>query len=376
MAQFDSKKNAVMHTILFTGGGSAGHVTPNIAIIQAFQRSGWKVHYAGSKHGIENDIIKRLGVDYYSIATGKLRRYFSWRTFVEPFAVLLGIYQAVRLCWKLKPDVIFSKGGFVAFPIVFGGWLNRIPVVIHESDLTPGLANRLSFPFASKVFVSFDDSQRNVPAKKILVTGNPIRESLLQGKKERGLALCRFNDKDPVLLIVGGGLGALRINQTVRAILPQLLETFQVAHVCGKGKVDSAVPDNDRYRQFEYIDEELADLFACSDLVLSRAGSNSLYELLRLQKPHLVIPLSRRASRGDQIINANFFARLGLTKVLYEENLTPDTLLQSILKAYANKNDQQQRLASYILPESNKIIYEELVRIASGDADQLQKDSL
>ncbi len=365
-----------MHTILFTGGGSAGHVTPNIAIIQAFQQSDWKVCYAGSKQGIERDIIKRLGVNYYSIATGKLRRYFSWRTFVEPFAILLGICQAIQLCWKLKPDVIFSKGGFVAFPIVFGGWLNRIPVVIHESDLTPGLANRMSFPFASKVFVSFDDSQHKVPAKKILVTGNPIRESLLQGKKERGLALCGFNDKDPVLLILGGGQGALRINQTIRTILPQLLETFQVAHVCGKGKVDSSIPNSERYQQFEYIDEELADLFACSELVVSRAGSNSLYELLRLQKPHIVIPLSRRASRGDQIVNANYFAQRGLTNVLYEEDLTQETLLQSILKAYANKNEQQQRLASYILPESNKLIYEELIRIASGDADQLQKDSL
>lgn len=365
-----------MQTILFTGGGSAGHVTPNIAIIEEFQAAGWNVVYIGSRKGLERAIIERLGVTYYVVTTGKLRRYFSWRTFVEPFAVFWGICQAIRLCWKLKPDVVFSKGGFVALPTVLGAWLNRIPVIVHESDLTPGLANKLSFPFAKKIFVTFSDTHQTLPAKKIKVTGNPIRKSLLQGAKERGLALCGFDNNKPVLLVVGGGQGSLKINIAIRNILPKLLENFQVAHVCGKGKVAADYSIKKGYRQFDYLNDELADIFACSDLVISRAGANSLYELLQLKKLHIVIPLAKDASRGDQIVNANFFAKQGLTNVLYQENLTDQSLYQMIEQVYNNRAEQQQRLANFTLPESNKIIFKELVQIASTRAQQLQKENV
>jgi UDP-N-acetylglucosamine--N-acetylmuramyl-(pentapeptide) pyrophosphoryl-undecaprenol N-acetylglucosamine transferase len=355
-----------MQTILFTGGGSAGHVTPNLALINEFQKAGWKVLYAGSKHGIERAIIERAQIPYFSVSTGKLRRYFSWQTLFEPFAILMGIFQAISLCRRVKPNVLFSKGGFVAFPIVVGAWLNRIPVIVHESDLTPGLANRMSFPFADKIFVSFGDNPTKLPSKKIRVTGNPIRESLAQGKKEQGLKYCQFSDQKPVLLILGGGLGAAIINQTIRSILPQLLETFQIVHICGKGKMDSTIAVDARYRQFEYLNDELADIFACSDLVISRAGANSLYELLYLKKPHILIPLSKRASRGDQIVNAQYFSQRGLSNVLYEEDLSGKSLLQLINTVYADKVEQEQRLINFVLPESNKIIYQELVQIAKG----------
>lgn len=351
-------------TILFTGGGTAGHVTPNLALIQSFLSAGWEVLYAGSTNGIERGIIERLQVPYYGIATGKLRRYFSWRTFVEPFAIIRGILQAYQVCRRTKPRVIFSKGGYVAFPIVLGAWLNRIPVVVHESDLTPGLANKLSFPFANKIFVTYEEGRKNLPANKTLVTGNPIRESLLNGSKTKGLEFCQFTKDRPVLLILGGGQGSAIINQTIQSILPTLLEVFQVIHLCGKGKLNLNWQDDPRYRQFEYINDELADLFACSDLVVSRAGANSLYELLRLKKPHILIPLSRRASRGDQIINAKYFADRHLSNVIYEEELSGDKLFTVINEVYAHKTEQEQRLVNFNLPESNRLIYNELVALA------------
>jgi UDP-N-acetylglucosamine--N-acetylmuramyl-(pentapeptide) pyrophosphoryl-undecaprenol N-acetylglucosamine transferase len=353
-----------MPTILFTGGGSAGHVTPNLALIQKFKEAGWHVIYAGSTGGMEKEIIQRVEIPYFTVATGKLRRYFSWQTFIAPFAVIQGILQAFLLCRQKKPAIVFSKGGFVAFPVVVGAWLNHIPVIVHESDFTPGLANKLSFPFADKICVTFEEGKQRLSPKKTVVTGNPIRDSLLRGQPEKGRAICGFNAKDPILLILGGGQGAMIINQTVRSILSKLKISFQVAHICGKGKIDETVLADTRYRQFEYLNDELADIFACADLVISRAGANSLYELLRLKKPHILIPLSKRASRGDQIINAQYFADRGLSNVLYEENLTGDRLLELIVSVYASKTQQQEKLLHFSLPNSNDIIYKELVELA------------
>lgn len=354
-----------MQTILFTGGGTAGHVTPNLALIDKFRAAGWHVAYVGSKKGIETDIIKRLNIPYYGIATGKLRRYFSWRTFIEPFLILIGIIQAFFICLRLNPNVIFSKGGFVAFPVVVAGWLRRIPIIIHESDLTPGLANKLSFPFADKICVTFKEGCRHIPYNNIIVTGNPIRESLLQGNRDKGKLFCQFNHQDPVLLILGGGLGAAIINETIRTILPTLTSSFQVAHICGKNKMDRNLVNEPRYRQFEYLNEEMADLFACSELVISRAGANTLYELLTLKKPHILIPLSRRASRGDQIVNAEYFADRGLSNVLYEENLNGASLLDLIKTVYANRIEQYQQLLAYSLPDSNRLIYTEIMQLSN-----------
>lgn len=353
-----------MHSILFTGGGSAGHVTPSIDLIQKFKADNWKVSYAGSANGIEKEIIERLGVPYFSVASGKLRRYFSWRTFFEPFLILLGTLQAFKICHHLKPSVVFSKGGFVAFPVVVGAWLNGIPVVIHESDLTPGLANRLSFPFANKICMTLNESKKPTVSKKIVVTGNPVRESLFHGSSARGQALCGFTNEIPIILVQGGGHGAIMINDTIRNILPALTQHFQIAHVCGKGKVKNELNNNSRYIQFEYVNEELADLFACCDLVISRAGANSLYELLRLKKPHILIPLSKKASRGDQIINAQYFVKKGLSNVIYEENLTEQALLKMINNVYEDKTHQKQKLDQFSLPDSNQLIYEELLKLA------------
>ncbi|MGK5509001.1 undecaprenyldiphospho-muramoylpentapeptide beta-N-acetylglucosaminyltransferase [Brevibacillus formosus] len=330
--------------IVFTGGGSAGHVTVNLALIPHFIKLGWEVSYIGSATGIERELVaNHPDVRYIGISSGKLRRYFDWKNVSDPLRVLKGIWQASRFLGKWKPDVIFSKGGFVSVPVVFGGWLNRLPVVIHESDLTPGLANKLAVPFSSKVCVTFPDTLSKVPKNKGIHVGAVVREELKQGRKEAGLAYCSFTAKKPVLLVMGGSLGARRINEAVRRTLANLLEHFSIVHICGKNQVDETIQVTG-YKQFEYVQEELPDLLAMADLVVSRAGSNAIYEFLALQKPMLLIPLSREASRGDQILNAQSFERQGLCHVLLEEELTDDRFYQAVNDLQKNRESILQRM--------------------------------
>ena len=317
--------------IVFTGGGTAGHVTPNVALIEALDPTQWKIDYIGSEEGVEKIIIGELNIPYHSIKTGKFRRYFSWQNFLDPFFIVWGIVQAFFLLRRLQVDIVFSKGGFVAFPVVFAAWLNRIPVIAHESDLTPGLANRLCFPFVDKICVTFAEGGRFFKdSKKVVVTGTPIRNALFAGSRARGLALCGFDVNKPCLLIIGGSLGAGSINQAVREALPLLTQSLQVIHLCGKGKVDSSLLGTPNYCQLEYANEELASLFAASELVISRAGANTVYEILALQKPHVLIPLSAKVSRGDQIHNAHYFEKQGVSVVVHEEDLTAKTLLRAV----------------------------------------------
>lgn len=352
-------------TILFTGGGSAGHVTPNLALIEKCKANAWQVVYVGSATGIEKTIINEAGIDFYAIASGKLRRYFSWQNFLDPFKVVWGVGQAFLLCRRLKPALIFSKGGFVAFPVVVAGWLNRIPVIVHESDLTPGLANRLSYPFANIICLTFAVSVNYFKQpQKLLVTGTPLRNALFLGDANIGRSLCGFNSAKKVLLIFGGGLGAESINQVVRALLPELLTEYQIIHLCGKGKLDSNLQNKVGYVQFEYVSEELPHFLASADLVVSRAGANSIYELLALKKPHILIPLSKRASRGDQIVNAKYFADLGLSQVLYEEELTTNKLLEKIQWMNMRQGEIAQALQHYQPLDSVQLIYEKIVGLA------------
>ncbi|MES2141317.1 MAG: undecaprenyldiphospho-muramoylpentapeptide beta-N-acetylglucosaminyltransferase [Pseudomonadota bacterium] len=349
--------------IIFTGGGSAGHVTPSIPLIQSLKSKGAEIFYVGSKQGIEHALIKPLDVPYYSIITGKLRRYWSWQNFLTPFQLILGITQSFLLCRRLKPNIIFSKGGFVALPVVIGAWLNRIPVVIHESDLTPGLANRLSFPFARLICVTFPTTAQFFKNKsKVLVTGMPIREFLFQGDRAKGLQFCGFTVEKPVLLIMTGGLGSAEINDAIRRLLKPLLEKFQIVHLCGKGKQNIQFEGIPAYRQFEYMQEELADVLACADLVISRAGATSLYELLALKKPHILLPLSRQASRGDQIKNAEYFSQQGLSAVLYREEFSDEKLLQIIFDCYKNLEAMKHKLADFKQTDSIRMIVNELLR--------------
>lgn len=326
-----------MQKVMLTGGGSAGHVTVNLALIPRFLEEGWSVDYIGSEAGIERQLIAPLTeVNYYGIATGKLRRYLDWQNVKDPFKVVKGAFQAYRLIKKQKPDVLFSKGGFVSVPVVLGAWLNKVPVLIHESDLTPGLANRIAIPLATGVCTTFPETEQHLPAGKAKYVGAVIREQLKQGDAARGRAYCGFTSSKPVLLIMGGSLGARKINQTVRAGLSRLTERFQVVHLCGKGQVDPAL-ESSSYKQYEYINEELPDVLAMCDAVISRAGSNSIFEFLYLRKPMLLIPLTKEQSRGDQLLNARSFKDSGYCDVLYEENMTADTLASSIESLFNNR---------------------------------------
>ena len=327
-----------MKRIILTGGGTAGHVTPNIALLPRLKELGYDIHYIGSYTGIEKELIEQFGVPYHGISSGKLRRYFDWKNFTDPFRVLKGFSEANKLIKTLKPDVIFSKGGFVSVPVVMAGKRNHVPTIIHESDMTPGLANKLSIPSATKVCCNFPETLEHLPEGKAVLTGSPIRQELLQGSKEAARKLCSFTSDKPVILIVGGSLGSVIVNDAVRAILPELLKEFQVVHLCGKGKTDESLQVLEGYAQFEYIKQELKDLFALTDIVISRAGANAICELLALHKPNLLIPLSANASRGDQILNARSFERQGFSIVLEEEELTNEVLLDAIHKLYREKD--------------------------------------
>lgn len=342
-------------TILFTGGGSAGHVVPNIALITALKDT--KVAYMGAKDGVEKNLIKPMGVPYYGIACGKLRRYWSLKNFIDPFKILLGILQAWYYMGKIKPDVVFSKGGFVAFPVVVAAWLRRIPVLAHESDLTPGLANRLSFPFIQCIALTFSQTQRYLPKdKKTVVTGTPIRDVVLRGNAQKGRAYCGFSNDKPCLLILGGGSGSSKINNAVYQALPRLLETFQVIHGCGEGKKDPRFDTLTGYKAFEYLNETLPDIYACTDLMISRAGANTVCEILILRKPAVLIPLSAKASRGDQIENAGVMCTEGLADVLQEDDLTTETLIHAVQTAWEKREVTIQKITDYAMSSGTQAI--------------------
>ena len=326
-----------MKRIILTGGGTAGHVTPNIALLPRLKELGYDIQYIGSYTGIEKELIEPFGIPYHGISSGKLRRYFSVQNFTDPFRVLKGFREAHKLIRQLKPDVIFSKGGFVSVPVVLAGKRCKVPVIIHESDMTPGLANKIAIPSAAKVCCNFPETLKSLPEGKAVLTGSPIRQELLSGNKIAAMDMCHFTSDKPVILVIGGSLGAVAVNNAVREALPELLKDFQIIHLCGKGKMDESLKDVEGYRQFEYIKNELRNLFALADIVISRAGANAICELLALHKPNLLIPLSANASRGDQILNARSFERQGFSLVLEEEQLTKETLLAAVKNLYENR---------------------------------------
>ena len=325
-----------MKRIVLTGGGTAGHVTPNIALLDNLKAKDYEIRYVGSFDGIEKTLIEKEGIPYDGISSGKLRRYFDLKNLSDPFRVGKGYFQALALLKKFKPDVVFSKGGFVAVPVVLAAQTLHIPTIVHESDMTPGLANKLCIPKAQKVCCNFKDTLAYLPEDKAVFTGIPIRQELLSGSKLAGLKFTGLSANRPILLVVGGSTGSVIVNDAVRAILPELLNTFQVVHLCGKDKRDPSITA-EGYVQYEYIREELKDLLAAADLVVSRAGANAICELLALRKPNVLIPLSKNASRGDQLLNANSFARQGFSAVIEEEDITNESLLKLILETYENR---------------------------------------
>lgn len=327
----------MMKRILLTGGGSAGHVTPNIALLPPLQRLDFDIHYVGRISGIERELIEPLGIPYHAIHAGKLRRYLDVQNITDMFRIVHGFFTAFFLIGRLSPDVVFSKGGFVACPVVWAAWLHRIPVIIHESDLTPGLANKLSAPFATRICFSFPETEAKLPPKKAVYTGIPIRESLLSGNAAEGRRICDFADDKPVILVMGGSQGAAVINDTLRSALGELLKDFNICHLCGWGWIETTLSATPGYKQFEYVTDELPHLLTMADAVVSRAGATTLFELLALRKPNLLIPLSLQASRGDQILNARSFEKQGFSAVLPQEDLSIESLIANITATYSRR---------------------------------------
>lgn len=319
-----------MKRIVLTGGGTAGHVTPCIALMPELINCGYEIQYIGSYNGIEKKLIEEYNIPYHGISSGKLRRYFDPKNFSDPFKVVKGYFEASRLLKKIKPDIVFSKGGFVTVPVVMAAKRHKIPVIIHESDMTPGLANKLALPAAKKVCVNFPETLNYLPKDKAVLTGTPIRKELFSGNKIRGLDYCGFTANKPVILVIGGSTGSRAINEVIRGMLPTLLRDYQVIHLCGKGNLDETLKGTSGYVQYEYSKRELSDLFAATDLVISRAGANAICEILALRKPNILIPLPAASSRGDQILNAESFERQGYSYVLKEEDLSPSRLLSAI----------------------------------------------
>jgi UDP-N-acetylglucosamine--N-acetylmuramyl-(pentapeptide) pyrophosphoryl-undecaprenol N-acetylglucosamine transferase len=380
---------------LFTGGGTAGHVTPNLALMERLVGSGCDVVYVGSPGGIERDIVSAAGHRFVGVQSGKLRRYFSLRNAVDPFRLVVGLIQALFVCVAERPDVVFSKGGYVAVPVVYAAWLLRIPVIAHESDVTPGLANRLTFRCCRYLCLNWSQSQEYLPEgfsrDRIVVTGSPVRRAISEADPVR--ARQRFHlDERPLLLVFGGSLGARTINESVRESLPRLLGSFQVLHVVGAGNlVDVAdlnalfspdvspglSPDlsTDRatdlrdYQQHEYLDEGFGDALAAADVVLCRAGANSIYELLVTRTPHLLVPLPARASRGDQLVNARTFTELGYSRVLDESDLTSRALTDALTAVFHARDEIKSAMAAFAVPESVTVITGLMREVAGWHTD-------
>lgn len=345
-----------MKRIVLTGGGTAGHVTPNMALIPELKKLDYDIHYIGSYDGMEKKLIEDIGIPYHGISSGKLRRYFSLRNFSDPFRVLKGIREAKKLLKQLQPDIVFSKGGFVSVPVVFAAHSIGKPIIIHESDMTPGLANKLALPKATKVCCNFPETKALFPEDKAVVTGTPIRQELFSGDAAFAYNYCGFTSQKPVLMVVGGSSGSVVINNAIRDNLDKLLEQFNIIHLCGKDNLEPSYNNKPGYVQFEYVKKELSSMLSLCDIIISRAGANAICELLALRKPNILIPLSAAASRGDQILNAESFRKSGYSYVIKEEDLNRESLFAAIDEVYNHKDKYIKAMEKSNLTDSTGII--------------------
>lgn len=354
-----------MKTVVLTGGGTAGHVIPNLALLPLLEREGCRVEYVGSEQGIERRLVAEKGIPFHAIKSGKLRRYLDVKNFIDPFRVAAGLFQAWSLLGRIRPAAVFSKGGFVTVPVVLAARARGIPVVLHESDMTPGLANRICIPFATRICAGFRETLEHLPKGKAVHTGTPIRAELFAGDRVRGALFLGLPEEGgkPLLLAIGGSLGSRALNRALREALPALSTRFRIAHVCGKGGLDPAMEGRPGYRQLEYIGKELPDVFAAADLILSRAGANALSEILALQKPNLLVPLPLSASRGDQILNAAAFAAAGYSKVLPEEDIRDGVLERELAAVIAASEAQRQAMRKSPERDGAESVVREIVSV-------------
>lgn len=344
--------------IVLTGGGTAGHCMPNLALLPRLRTAFEEIDYIGSKEGMEGDLARSAGLPYHEVECCKLRRAFTLKNLAVPFSLLRGRAECVRLLKKLAPDVVFSKGGYVALPVALACKRLSIPLVCHESDCSLGLANRLCVPFASRVLTAFPIAEPKM--KNAQTVGAPLRENLFRAKKSEGLARYGFSGKKPVLLVLGGSLGAESINRALLQILDGLLEKFDVLHLVGK-KNALPLPKKQGYvwRNFE---PEMEYAYAAASFALSRAGANALFEITALKLPALVIPLP--SGRGDQKQNAAYFEKMGAVTVLQEEELHTKSLYDELLAL--KRQAPALRRAMEALPQknANATVVEILVAVA------------
>ena len=350
-----------MKTILLTGGGTGGHVIPHLSLIPHLQKHFDRIYYIGSHSGIEKEIMKNERVEYFAISAPKLRRDAKLSSLLIPFKLIKSINLAKRILKKTKPNVVFSKGGFVSVPVCIAAKLLKIPIISHESDLTMGLANKVIYKLCSIFCTSFPNTKK---LKKAIYTGSPIRQSLFTGNKTEALKIANITKELPTILVMGGSTGALNLNKALYEILPHLTKKFNIIHIVGKNKGDKTKVFKN-YTQIEYC-QNIQDLFCISDFIVSRAGSNAIFEFLALQKPMLLIPLPKNASRGDQIDNANYFESLGLCKTLLEENLTPKTFEENINYIISHKNEYISNMKnSQLLLNGAQNILKEILTLAN-----------
>ena len=350
--------------IILTGGGTAGHVTPHLSIIPKLLKDGHEVHYFGTENGMEAGIIGEVqGVSYHTISAGKLRRYHDWKNLGDMIKAFKGVRESRKLIREIDPDVVFSKGGYVGLPVVVAAKEMGVPALIHESDMTSGLANRLSKPFAKAMLTTFPETAKACGSKGVYV-GAPRREQLFHGDRARGMKRFGFNESKPILLAMGGSSGAQAINRALRGILEELTQSFQVLHICGRGNLFDIYERTPGYWQTEYLNEEMADALACADIVVSRAGSNSICELLALRKPSLLIPYPTEASRGDQEVNAASFERRGFARVLEQKDLTGETLMEKIVEVYHDRGEMIECMRREPIENAADRIVEQIYKFA------------
>ncbi len=343
--------------VLCVGGGTAGHVLPAVPVMERLMAQDHEVAFVGTRSGLERSLLAETGIEVHEIHAGKLRRYWSWQNVTDIGRILLGVVQALVLLVRLKPAVVFSKGGFVSFPVALAAWMTRVPVVAHESDLTPGLANRLVSRFVKTLCVSFPETQV-ARAMRVVHSGTPIRPAMLHGDAARGRTLLGLESTAKLLVVTGGSLGADTLNATVREDVERLTSQYTVLHVCGPGKVVPLdIPD---YVQREFVEEGWGDILAAADVVVSRAGANALFELLALGKLNVLVPLSAEASRGDQIENARYAERRGYSVVIAQEHLSADELWDALTEVEARRSEIEAALGTFVLPDAAQVIVDEI----------------
>ena len=330
--------------IMMTGGGTAGHVMPNLALVKPLREKGYRIGYIGRKNSIEERLAKEAGLSFYHITAGRLHRDFNLENWISPWLNAKGILQAVAIIRREKPAVIFCKGGFVSVPVAVAGHLCQVPVVLHESDMTPGLANKLCMPFADKICVSFEETLKSVSSGKAVLTGTPIRQELTEGSVKEGYTLTGLTPGKPVILVMGGSSGAGALNAVIGTAAAELTKRYQIVHLCGRQQAEHCKPMLG-YCPLEYAGAELKHLYAMADLIVSRAGANALAEIVLLQKPNILIPLPKAVSRGDQILNAASYEKKGYSLVLPQEQLTKETLLTALKQVWDGRESYKAAMA-------------------------------